>query len=168
MKGSDVWVGCDVRFIIPIGKVVIQGIKVNSGGDRDKKKRNGYKKNTIDICGARDKRSNAFKNIFHPNHLITNNMKVELFVIQERDYFGNVNQNRHFNLVKLLNNYAQFKDSIIYHEITRTTNNCNEFLTIEEINQAVVVLTDILNLSAGSSGHVNLYQLLQKYLGSVI
>jgi hypothetical protein len=53
MKGSDVWVGCDVRFIIPIGKVVIQGIKVNSGGDRDKKKRNGYKKNTIDICGAR-------------------------------------------------------------------------------------------------------------------
>lgn len=43
-------------------------------------------------------------------------MKVELFIIQERDYLGNVNQNRHFNLVKLLNNYAQFKNPIIYHE----------------------------------------------------
>jgi hypothetical protein len=44
------------------------------------------------------------------------------------------------------------------------TNYGPEFLTINEINNAVVVLTDILNFSAGSSGHVDLYQLLQEYL----
>jgi hypothetical protein len=77
---------------------------------------------------------------------------------------GIAKQNMHFNLVKLLNNYAQFKNSIIYHDKTRSTERCNEFLTFNEINKAVIVLTDILNLSAGSSGHVDLYRLLQEYL----
>ena len=60
-------------------------------------------------------------------------MKIVLEVFQATEHFGIAKQNRHFNLVKLLNNYAQFKNSIIYHDKTRSTERCNEFLTIIEI-----------------------------------
>lgn len=78
---------------------------------------------------------------------------------------GESMQNRHENLVKLINSYDSYAENPVkIIKKVRSTSDCEKFLTVNEINTGVVFFTDLLNLPAGSSGSVDLYKLLQNYL----
>lgn len=90
---------------------------------------------------------------------------VQLEILGSPTNYGIDQQSMHENIVKLLNNYHQFnKSELKIYPKARRTSDSHKFLTIEEINNAVVVFILSLNLNNGSDGYVDLYQLLQKYL----
>ncbi len=76
-------------------------------------------------------------------------------------------QERHEKLIEFL---SQFK--IYQYEGRPTLKKVKEIRTFEkvtdidtnDINKAVIVFNDILNIMSGSTGNINLYRLLQAYL----
>lgn len=73
-------------------------------------------------------------------------------------------QDRHETLVRYLNNYRPYSNTLRVYKKTRGTCNCEKVLTVNEINNAVVVFTDALNLMSGSACDLDLYVLMQVYL----
>lgn len=76
-------------------------------------------------------------------------------------------QIRHESLIEFLSNFSQYqsegkprfkkrKDSITHSKVCKIDTN--------DINGAVMVFVDTLNLYGGSNADVNLYELLQAYL----
>ena len=74
-----------------------------------------------------------------------------------------INQARHEQIIDFLNKFDQYKGHLKKVKQQRTS---DKFYLIDtnDINQAVVVVTDVLNLSGGSVSDVDLYELLQAYL----
>jgi hypothetical protein len=72
-------------------------------------------------------------------------------------------QKRHEQLIELLNKYSQYGNLLKYPE-TRSTMKAETYLDVNEINWAVIVFTDVLNMGNGSTGTIDLYKLLQSYL----
>ena len=74
-----------------------------------------------------------------------------------------INQARHEQIIDFLNKFDQYKGN--FKKVERERNS-DKFHLIDtnEINRAVVVLTNVLNLSGGSVSDVDLYELLQAYL----
>jgi len=90
---------------------------------------------------------------------------VTLEILECKTNLGIDQLSMHENIVKLLNNYRQFeKSKLEIYPKARRTSDSHKYLTIEEINNAVVVFISALHLNNGSGGDVDLYQLLQKYL----
>jgi len=90
---------------------------------------------------------------------------VTLEVLGCQTNYGIDQQSMHENIVKLLNNYRQFsKSKLEIYPSSRRTSDSHKFLSVKEINNAVVVFIMTLHLENGSAGDVDLYQLLQKYL----
>lgn len=78
------------------------------------------------------------------------------------------NQSRHEKLIDFLSQFSQFqlkdgKSALKKVEESRTSDKVEEIST-EDINNAVVVFTDFLNIYSGSANNINLYRLLQAYL----
>ena len=73
------------------------------------------------------------------------------------------NQARHEQLIDFLNKFEQYKGNLTKVKSELTSDKFH-LIDVNDINQAVVVLTDVLNLSGGSVSGVNLYVLLQTYL----
>ncbi len=74
-----------------------------------------------------------------------------------------MNQQRHEQVVAFLNSFEQYNGRF---EIVNTERNYNDLPLVDtnDINGAVVVITDLLNLPGGSSGNdFDLYELLQAY-----
>ncbi len=80
----------------------------------------------------------------------------------------NSNQTRHEELIKFLSKFSQYQDekgkSIL--ETKRDQLNTSEINSIprKDISNAVVVLTDFLNIRSGSVGDFDLYTLIQEYM----
>ena len=77
-------------------------------------------------------------------------------------------QIRHENLIEFLTQFSQFqsedgKPSIFKVEKERTGTDLEQ-ISVNDINKAVVVFTDVLNIMSGSAGNVDFYELLQAYL----
>lgn len=76
-------------------------------------------------------------------------------------------QQRHELLIDFLSQFSQYQ-----HEgkprlpkvKKQITSDKVKNIDIEDINAAVVVFTDTLNIGGGSIGNINLYRLLQAYL----
>ncbi|GAB4049403.1 hypothetical protein [Spirosoma litoris] len=77
-------------------------------------------------------------------------------------------QSRHKTLLGWADQFPQYKgyeNRPSFFSETLTRDNLNpKFLKITDINPAVVIFTDALNLPAGSFSDVDLYQLMQAYL----
>lgn len=78
------------------------------------------------------------------------------------------NQIRHEKLIEFLSHDPQFTTEdgrptlqIVSEERTGTK---IEKISTNNINKAVVVFTDVLNIMSGSAGNIDLYRLLQAYL----
>lgn len=78
------------------------------------------------------------------------------------------NQERHEKLIDFLNGFKQYQSEDgkpLLKKVKRTvTSDQFKNISINDINKAVVVFTDVLNLYGGSVGDVDLYSLLQAYL----
>ena len=77
-------------------------------------------------------------------------------------------QIRHENLIKFLCQFKQYQDKngeptlkIVKDSIPSAK---YKNISISDINNAVVVFTDVLNMIAGSSGTFDMYQLMQSYI----
>ena len=78
------------------------------------------------------------------------------------------NQIRHEELIDFLSQFAQYstkdgKPILKKIKAIRTSNKAHK-ISHTEINLAVIVFTDVLNLGGGSIGNIDLYSLLQAYL----
>uniref|UniRef100_UPI0040499D83 hypothetical protein n=1 Tax=Fulvivirga sp. TaxID=1931237 RepID=UPI0040499D83 len=71
-------------------------------------------------------------------------------------------QNRHEKLIDFLNQFDLYNGGLKKVAKTRHSGKIED-ISINEINNAVVVLADVLNLGGGSIGEFDLYELLQKY-----
>jgi len=78
------------------------------------------------------------------------------------------NQVRHEKLIDFLSQFGQFhsKEGKSYLKKVKKERTGVEIeqISTNDINAAVVVLTDFLNIMSGSAGDINLYRLLQSYL----
>ncbi len=75
-------------------------------------------------------------------------------------------QNRHEQIIQFLHQFKQYRPGgvpILKMKYKPVGNSEVKNLTVNEINQAAIVLVDVLNLSGGSVNDVNLYRLLQTY-----
>lgn len=79
----------------------------------------------------------------------------------------NTNQTRHEMLLDFLSQFTQYqfdgkpRFKIVKEQITSEK---VKDIDINDINVAVIVLCDTLNLYGGSTGDIDIYQLLQAYL----
>ncbi|GAB3927273.1 hypothetical protein [Mucilaginibacter myungsuensis] len=71
-------------------------------------------------------------------------------------------QNRHEQLIDFLNEFNLYNGALKKVDKKLTSNQFQSIKT-NNINQAVKVLTDVLNLSGGSVSDVDFYELLQAY-----
>ncbi|QYN51130.1 hypothetical protein [Apibacter sp. ESL0404] len=74
------------------------------------------------------------------------------------------NFNNHCQLIDILNKiynkgFKKFKDQKFSRDF--------EFLDINDINNAVLIFTEVLNLNGGSLGKYDLYKLMQEYLTNI-
>lgn len=79
------------------------------------------------------------------------------------------NQQRHEKLIDFLNAFSQYNyangEKMLHKVSKELTSEKFQNISTNDINHAVVVLTDVLNLSGGSVGtDIDLYELLQAYL----
>ncbi|WP_299761352.1 hypothetical protein [uncultured Dokdonia sp.] len=84
-----------------------------------------------------------------------------------RDY-SEEQQNVHNALIDLLNKQSLYRDEKGKGRCKKRSKSINSSdlskLSINEINLTVKVIVDFLNLTGGSIGDYNLYELLQSYL----
>jgi hypothetical protein len=77
-------------------------------------------------------------------------------------------QIRHERLIDFLSQFRQYQDKDGKPTLKKVPKelNSSQFkdISINDINHAVVVFTDVLNLNGGSVGNYDFYQLLQKYI----
>jgi hypothetical protein len=78
------------------------------------------------------------------------------------------NQQRHEALVDFLSRFQQFQDGHGGSSLKKIPHPLSsdkvEYISVNDINQAVVAFTDVLNIASGSAGNYDLYKLLQAYL----
>lgn len=79
-----------------------------------------------------------------------------------------MNQERHEKLITFLSEFKQYQNQdgtprLKKIKKTRTSNQV-EKIDFNDVNAAVIVLTDVLNIGGGSIGNIDLYRLLQAYL----
>jgi len=81
--------------------------------------------------------------------------------------FSDQKQQRHEALIELMNQFDQFRDNKGNPQLKKKLNAIGTRdlvnLSISEINDGVVVLTDFINLPGGSLSDIDLYVLLQCY-----
>lgn len=77
-------------------------------------------------------------------------------------------QIRHEKLIEFLVQFSQYQTGdgkpTIYKVDKERAGADLEKISINDINKAVVVFTDALNIMSGSAGNVDLYELMQAYL----
>ena len=79
----------------------------------------------------------------------------------------NEKQNRHEMLIDFLANFKQYKSDgkpRFKKQNQQIGQQEAQKITTNDINGAVMVFVDTLNLYGGSNGDINLYELLQSYL----
>jgi hypothetical protein len=78
------------------------------------------------------------------------------------------NQIRHEKLIEFLSKSHQFQSvdgkSSVHKVKQERTGTDLEKISTNDINKAVMVFTDFLDIMSGSAGDINLYRLLQAYL----
>lgn len=78
------------------------------------------------------------------------------------------NQIRHEKLIEYLSHVPHFiteDGKPILHKVDEERTGVSiENISTNDINKAVVVFKDVLNIMSGSAGDIDLYQLLQAYL----
>jgi len=79
-----------------------------------------------------------------------------------------MSQERHEKLIAFLSEFKQYQNEDGTPKLKKVkktlTSKQIENINFNEINAAVVVLTDVLNIGGGSIGNIDLYRLLQAYL----
>ena len=77
-------------------------------------------------------------------------------------------QLRHEKLIEFLSQFPQYTTEDgqpqLHKENEGQTGTKIEKISTSDINKAVVVFTDVLNIMSGSAGNIDLYELLQAYL----
>ncbi|MGA3012435.1 MAG: hypothetical protein ABSD71_00225 [Bacteroidales bacterium] len=77
-------------------------------------------------------------------------------------------QVRHEKLIEFLSQFSQYQSTDgkpLVDKVNKERKGTDlEKISINDINNAVVVFTDVLNIMSGSAGDVDLYKLLQAYL----
>ncbi len=79
----------------------------------------------------------------------------------------NEHQIRHEKLIDFLSQFSQYQydgKPRLKKVKEQISGSQTETIDINDINSAVIVFCDTLNLSGGSSGNMDLYNLLQSYL----
>jgi len=74
-------------------------------------------------------------------------------------------QMRHEKLVDTLLGFNQYKSGSLKKVKVQRDSDSVAKIDSNEINHAVIAFTDILNIGGGSIGDIDLYRLLQAYLG---
>ncbi len=78
-------------------------------------------------------------------------------------------QIRHEMLIDFLSKFSQYQSEdgkpMLRKIPDSLTNDKLHKIDANSINKAIIVFTDVLNIYSGSAGDVNLYRLMQAYIG---